>query len=278
MKNHSEYLNKKKDFIRENSSLSENFFTFYTGLFELQQKAYDALGELSLSFESCGKDNLPFLKIEHLKLDSKILDVLNILALDISSEIKKTNPGMDFSAFESSFVTDATDLLKSLLAKDYSYFELKEKAYKLDISEILFMVHNIFKPLMIKAAENANLKIEKEDWLRGDCPFCGYLPDFSKIVESVDNKRKLHCSLCESEWEFPRLQCHVCGNDNQETLGYYEYEGTDYRIYYCEHCKSYIKALKIPKLKEESNIDLAVEDIVTGFLDSSMMQKGYVRC
>lgn len=278
MKKHSEYIEKKSDFIKKHDSLSDDLFSFYKEIFTAQEKAFGKLQDNSGGGLPVRNDNPPFLKPESINLSEEIISILKDLIDEISGIVVKTNPGMDFTALTDAFTDMAEESAVKLLSHDYDFFEKRATDMKLDISELLFMIHNTLKPLLVKWRVDAGLTADKEEWAEGRCPFCGYLPDFSKIIESKENMRKLHCSLCEEEWEFPRLKCHSCGTDEQESLGYYEFEDdAGYRVYYCDQCKSYIKSLSIPKLREDSGFDLAVEDVITGFLDSTMMSKGYSR-
>lgn len=278
MKKHSLSIEKKRDFIVKHKSLSEEMINFYTKLYIAQEKAYDGLPE---NMEDCfplNSDNLPFLKTENIRLNGEIISTLSLLVNDIAEIVNSANPGMNFKSIVESFREIAEEALVKFLEHDFDYFDEKASGYRLDISELIFIIHNTFKPLLVKVRKNSGVSVNKEDWLKKECPFCGYMPDFSKIVESKDNLRKLHCSLCEDEWEFPRLKCHACENSDQETLGFYEFEDNpDYRVYYCDKCKNYIKSVRIPKLNEESGYDLTVEDIATGFLDSTMISKNYNR-
>lgn len=278
MKKHSLNIEKKKDFIIKNKSLSEEMVDLYRDLYAAQERAYDSFPEDLNVFLPVKSDAPPFLKIESIKLGKVIIAKLESLLNEIAEIVERTNPGMDFSLMVRSFGNIAEEALVKFLEHDFDYFDERASEYRMDISELIFMIHNVFKPLLVRARTSAGLTVKKEEWLEGTCPFCGYMPDFSKIVESKDNTRRLHCSLCEEEWDFPRLKCHSCGNVEQTSLGFFEYEDNpDYRVYYCDRCRSYIKSIRIPKLKEESGFDLAVEDIVTGFLDSTMMSKDYSR-
>lgn len=278
MKKHSLNIEKKRDFIIKHNSLPKEMINFYRKLYEAQENAYDSLPENMSNLFPLNSDNPPFLIIDNIRLNSEIVTDLTLLMKEIADIVTGTNPGMDFRILAESFSGTAEESLIKFLEHDLDYFEEKASIYRLDISELIFMIHNVFKPLLIKARISSGLTVKREEWLERECPFCGYIPDFSKIVESKDNMRKLHCSLCEEEWEFPRLKCHACGNEEQDTLGFFEFEDNpDYRVYYCDKCKSYIKSIRIPKLKEESGCDLAVEDVVTGFLDSTMISKNYNR-
>ncbi len=278
MKKHSISIQKKRDFITKHRSLSEGMVVFYTKLFSAQENTFDTLPGNPLNISASAKDSLPYINPESVRFEAAVVEELVLLLDSISGIIKETNPGMDFSLLTSSFKDIACEALTKFLLHDFDYFDRMASGFRLDLSELVFMLHNVFKPLMIRSRLGADFRLSREEWLENHCPFCGYMPDFSMIVESNDNVRKLHCSLCECEWEFPRLQCHSCGTVDQASLGFFEYEDDpDYRVYYCDTCRSYIKSIRIPRLKEESSVDLAVEDVITGFLDATMMEKNYNR-
>jgi len=278
MGKHSEYLNLKKDSVSGSGSLTPELFNFYMEIFLAQEDFISKTGELSEYAKNCKNNSFPVFSPENLVLDDQIKSRLVTLAGKLAEIISVVNKGMNFSLFTGKFVNDAELLLAGLLKKDYSLLEKKGLESRLALDEFIFLVHNVFKPLMVSLREKYAIKPDKGDWLESNCPFCGYLPDMSKIVESKENRRHLHCSLCENEWEFPRLLCPVCGCDDQSRIGFFEFEDNNlYRVYYCDECMHYIKSIRIPELKEESGFDPAVEDIISGFLDASMIEKGYKR-
>jgi FdhE protein len=120
--------------------------------------------------------------------------------------------------------------------------------------------------------------VKQEEWYNHACPVCGYLPDMEKIVESAEGKKYLHCALCEYEWVYRRIGCAVCGSEDADSLGFLEEEKkTPYRIDYCEKCMGYIKSMRIPKFQDMGRYDLAVENILTAYLDTWAIQRGYSR-
>jgi len=275
---HSEYLNNKKDSIIESGSITPELLDFYMAIFQAQENFSSQPGELSGYSNNFNNSSLPLLTVDDLVIDEETKSLLSDLLIKLTDIVSKVNSGMDFSPLKESFKNDADALLRGLLKQDYSFLEKKGIENRLALDEFIFVVHNVFKPFMAALREKSEIKIEKEDWLESSCPFCGYLPDMSKIVESKENQHRLHCAICENEWEFPRLVCPACGCSDQKKHGFFEYEDNNlYRVYYCEECKHYIKNVRIPKLKEEAGFDLAVEDIITNFLDAAMIEKGYKR-
>ena len=278
MQNHIEYLNLKKDSLLKSGIMTPELIGFYTEIFLAQEDFRLKTGELAEYSGNCKTDIFPVLIPDDIVIDDHIKARLLKLVEKLTEIISCTNTGMDFSLFTGKFSDDADLLLAGLLKQDYALLEKKGLESHLALDEFIFLVHNTFKPFLVSLREKFAVKPEKGEWLESNCPFCGYLPDMSKIVESKENQRHLHCAICENEWEFPRLVCPACGCGDQSKHGFFEFEDNNiYRVYYCDECRHYIKSIRIPKLKEESGFDLAVEDIITGFLDASMFEKGYKR-
>ena len=107
--------------------------------------------------------------------------------------------------------------------------------------------------------------------VRPDCPFCGEKPQVGVLRGEGDGaKRSLICSLCSTEWDFRRLLCPNCGEENPEKLPVYTAEELPYvRIEACDTCHTYIKAvdlsrngLAVPVVDELATVslDLWAED------------------
>lgn len=115
--------------------------------------------------------------------------------------------------------------------------------------------------------------VNQKQWRRRFCPVCGGQADFA-FLDKESGARWLLCSRCDSQWLFQRLECPYCGNTEQKTLAYFT-DGTElYRLYVCEECKSYIKAIDLRKT--ESDVLLPLERIVTSDLDRQAREKGYM--
>lgn len=77
------------------------------------------------------------------------------------------------------------------------------------------------------------------------CPQCGSRPQLAVIRPEGDGgKRMLLCSFCQSEWEYRRILCPSCGEENHEKLPRYSAEGISaVRVEACDACKCYLKAV-----------------------------------
>ena len=95
-------------------------------------------------------------------------------------------------------------------------------------------------------------------------------------LRGSDGKRMLGCSLCNTEWAFSRLKCFSCGNEDQDSLGFFFTQKEDaYRIDKCDKCRSYIKTVDERKKAEDKLRPLLVEDVATLYLDMLAEKEGY---
>ena len=81
------------------------------------------------------------------------------------------------------------------------------------------------------------------------CPFCGEKPVAAVLRPEGDGaKRFLLCSLCFTEWEFRRLLCPNCGEEDKEKLPIYTAEEFPHvRVEACDNCRIYLKAVDLTK-------------------------------
>jgi FdhE protein len=136
----------------------------------------------------------------------------------------------------------------------------------------LFLEESLRPELEIIAKRYVEI-VGKSDWSEGYCPICGKEPKIGEIREE-DGKRYLFCHQCGFKWYFNSIKCPFCGNDEQQSLAYFEVEGDErYRVDVCNKCWRYIKTVELPKSSEEPNLD--VEDIATLHLDMIAYDEGY---
>ena len=97
------------------------------------------------------------------------------------------------------------------------------------------------------------------------CPLCNHAPQVGCLRESGDGTTlSLICSLCLSEWGFPRSRCPACGKTDEAQLGWY---GTDehpqLQVRACYGCQRYLHVVSvavdpdaIPDVDEVSGLPL----------------------
>jgi FdhE protein len=81
------------------------------------------------------------------------------------------------------------------------------------------------------------------------CPFCGSRPQVAVLRQEGDGaKRSLLCSLCATEWNFRRLLCPNCGEEDKEKLPVFTAKEFEHvRVDACDTCHTYIKSIDLSK-------------------------------
>jgi FdhE protein len=93
--------------------------------------------------------------------------------------------------------------------------------------------------------------------------------------DSHGAKRHLCCALCGGEWDFSRIRCPACEEDDPEKLP--AFQGAPYplvRIEACDVCKRYVKSLD---LTLDARPIPEVDDLVSISLDLWAIEQGYSR-
>ncbi len=106
------------------------------------------------------------------------------------------------------------------------------------------------------------------------CPFCGAGPVAGILRGEGDGaKRSLLCSLCSTEWQYRRVVCPNCGEENKDQLPVYVAEDIDYvRVDACDSCRTYIKSVDLTK---NGHAVPVVEELATLTLTLWAEENGY---
>ena len=121
--------------------------------------------------------------------------------------------------------------------------------------------------------------LRKDARAENRCPYCFGKPQLSflKITDasSESGNRNLVCATCLSSWEFRRVVCASCGEEQPSKLSHYqtnEYEHV--RIEACESCMQYIKGIDLTRLGLAVPL---VDDIAAAALDLWATEHGYAK-
>ena len=108
------------------------------------------------------------------------------------------------------------------------------------------------------------------------CPYCGEKPVAAVLRPEGDGgKRFLLCSLCSTEWEFRRLLCPECGEEDKEKLPVYTAEEFPHvRVEACDTCRVYMKAIDLTK---NGLAVPEVDELASIALDLWAREKGYTK-
>jgi FdhE protein len=106
------------------------------------------------------------------------------------------------------------------------------------------------------------------------CPVCGGKPQLGVLRPEGDGgKRSLVCSGCATEWDFRRILCPHCAEEDHGKLPRYSAEDFPHvRVEACETCKRYLKSVDLTTNGLAIPI---VDEIAAAPLDLWAGQHGY---
>jgi len=110
-----------------------------------------------------------------------------------------------------------------------------------------FLLHAFLQPIAEHFA--ANREIPALQHRLPVCPFCERRPVCGILRPEADGaRRSLLCSFCSTEWDYRRLVCPACEQEDVEKLPVYTAEEFPYiRIEACDACHSFIKTIDLTK-------------------------------
>lgn len=108
------------------------------------------------------------------------------------------------------------------------------------------------------------------------CPVCEARPQVAVLRPEGDGgKRFLVCSLCFTEWEFRRILCPICGQEDHTKLPRYAAEGVAaVRVEACDSCKHYLKSVD---MTVDGLAVPLVDEVATAPLDLWAAEHGYTK-
>lgn len=136
-----------------------------------------------------------------------------------------------------------------------------------------FVLNHALRPFLLAFAQVHAPLVRQEYWKRGQCPVCGGEPDMAFLKEEPAN-RYLVCSRCDAQWLFGRIKCAFCANDDPHKLSFYPSEDEEYRVYTCQKCQRYLKAIDLRKARRR--VHFPVERVTTLALDIAAREQGFV--
>jgi FdhE protein len=106
------------------------------------------------------------------------------------------------------------------------------------------------------------------------CPFCGRKPGVAVLRPLGDGgQRRLVCSFCLAEWEFRRIVCANCGEEDHKKLPVYTADQFPHvRVDCCDNCRQYLKTIDLTKT---GLADPVVDELATIPLDLWAREHGY---
>ncbi len=108
------------------------------------------------------------------------------------------------------------------------------------------------------------------------CPFCNRKPALGVLRQMGDGgARSMICSFCLAEWEFRRIVCPGCGEENDKNLAVFTASDFDYiRVECCDSCKTYLKTIDLTK---DGRAEPVVDELASAPLDLWAREHGYAK-
>jgi formate dehydrogenase accessory protein FdhE len=118
--------------------------------------------------------------------------------------------------------------------------------------------------------------VKWDSYTGSTCPFCGRKPGVGVLRQQGEGGRRcLLCSFCQAEWEFRRIVCAGCGEENHEKLPVYTAaEFAHIRVECCDHCARYIKTVDLTKT---GRAEAEVDELASVPLDLWAQEHGYTK-
>ncbi len=177
----------------------------------------------------------------------------------------------------SRFATPLAEFGKEYLTNESARLNLLQERWEGDADAIdprpAFFAQALLEPFASNLASRAQTDPE---WTEPSCPFCGSRAGAAVLREEGSGaKRSLLCSLCATEWNFRRILCPHCGEEDKQKLPVYVAEALGHvRVEACDTCKTYIKAVDLTK---DGLADPVVDEIATVPLNIWAEERGYVK-
>lgn len=162
-----------------------------------------------------------------------------------------------------------------LLAGQVATLHERSAALGLDVALTATILRWSLFPRLKQIQEQLTPSLPTVRWPHGYCPICGAWPALGEF-RGLEQVRVLRCGLCAAAWEFPRLRCPFCGNDDHRRLGYFHRDGEEgrARIATCDACRGYVKT--VSALTPLSPAQLLVMEVNQLPLDLIAAKRGYI--
>ena len=92
-----------------------------------------------------------------------------------------------------------------------------------------------------------NSKVQFSGYTGSHCPVCGGRPQLGVLrPEGEGGKRSLICSRCSTEWDFRRILCPNCAEEDHARLPRFSADEFPHlRVEACDTCKRYLKSVDL---------------------------------
>jgi FdhE protein len=250
------------------------YYELHRTLLELQN---ETKGAITATLEMADEEVLQSRMVQGLPLVSFVqlpIDVARFAKLSV--EVAQELIEYDVEVGDRTLPTDDAEWV-SLAQRSFEAGQVIEGQEKeiqeVEVTLAQMAVDMALKSYLVWAAEQVMPHVDQEHWKRGHCPVCGGAPDFATL-DAESGARRLMCSRCDSQWIYRRVGCPFCGTTSNAKLAYYPSEDNVYRLYVCQECKHYLKAIDLRETTRK--VLLPAERVTTVAMDAAARQEGYL--
>ncbi len=150
------------------------------------------------------------------------------------------------------------------------------ESLQLDPALVRTLAQKALKPALRACCRQLAPLAKGLPWDKGTCFVCGAVAILGELQENNQVKH-LRCGSCGADWQFRRLKCMYCGNEDHKTQQYLylETQREKMRVEVCDKCHGYLKV--ISSFSPTPPEMLPVEDLATLRLDYIARERGYRR-
>ncbi len=274
--------------LEKSDQFAAEFINFYQQLLLLQHQSKKLINKEKLSLLASSVDleqrlvaGRPLVETTNFYIDQQFAAAM---VHDLTTVLRQSRPKeqaetiVAFEAALSQNKVNLVDFLKNFIGEERGYFQELEQSFHINFELLIFMARTIAQPLLEvhRQVLQPDTQQMAEHWSRPFCPTCGSVAAMARLEKEVGQKI-LWCSVCNSQWNFQRLQCPFCLNAEQSQLRYFFIQETSpYRVDVCDKCKHYIKTVDERKLSGARDIFMNIEDLLSLNLDHQAEAEGYV--
>jgi formate dehydrogenase maturation protein FdhE len=122
----------------------------------------------------------------------------------------------------------------------------------------------------------SRMKIRPAQQTYAACPCCNRRPNFGVLRPMGEGaSRSMACGFCLAEWDFRRIVCPGCGEENDAKLAVFTASDWHYiRVECCDTCKTYLKTIDLTK---DGHAEPVVDELASAPLDLWAREHGYAK-
>lgn len=141
----------------------------------------------------------------------------------------------------------------------------------LELNEVL--TRKTFWAAVDKLVPSALKHWTRDEWHENFCPICGRRPVMAQLKKSNEGReRHLLCGGCRTLWQWRRVGCPYCANDDLERIHILELNDK-IRLDVCDACGAYLKTYG-----GEDEEDIYLRDWTTLHADLLTEEKNFRKC